>query len=204
MRYYNDTNTCDRCGKNFDELGWDHPRKEYDKKRKWTGRWLCKSCIVKSNADSRIGCLDPNSTKAKGDKFQRLTSEWLEIEDLNVKNDNYNWPIDHSKHPILGIIQTKGRFYDPYERVWSFGNLDDDYDKEFDNYIMFCASKDGKYIERIYIFPKEEIIKRTCIGIRKYNSKGELYTNGWYEKYRVKDKETVKNVDKIWKKMKNR
>ena len=45
---------------------------------------------------------------------------------------------------------------------------------------MYCASKDRKDIERIYIFPMEEISKRKTITIVKNPSKGKL----WYEKYK--------------------
>lgn len=65
--------------------------------------------------------------------------------------------------------------------------------------ICYCADKNGVNIERIYIFPKEEIVKRTGTKITKNPSRGEQ----WYEKYRVKDEEEIKKVNGIWKKIKS-
>ncbi len=63
------------------------------------------------------------------------------------------------------------------------------------NYGTDCASEDGKNIERIYEIPKSEItIRKTGINILKYDSKGNLYNKGWYEKYRVTDEEEIKKV----------
>lgn len=66
--------------------------------------------------------------------------------------------------------------------------------------ILYCLSKDRKYIERIYIIPKDEITKRSSIGIVKNPTDrwGNSITP-WYEQYRIKDEKTIKNVNDIWK-----
>lgn len=210
MKYYNRTNTCDICGIKF-EVAVGHPCREYNKERDWTGKWLCKNCyntkdynkrpncthaIIKSLTDRRTGNQYPNSSNAKGDKFQKVTCIWLDVDDLNIINDNYISPIDHSRHPKLGIIQTNGRFYDSYNQWWQLVTKRS-IKKDFDNLVFYCASKDGNIIERIYIFPRTEILKRQTITIVKNPSKGSL----WYEQYRVTDEETIKKVNDIWKKI---
>lgn len=57
--------------------------------------------------------------------------------------------------------------------------------------ICYCASKDGKIIERIYIFSWEEILRRKSITVVK------SYNYGWHEDYRVKDEEVLNKVNKI-------
>ncbi len=205
---YNDTNTCDRCGINFD-IATGNPCREYDEKGNRTGKRLCHNCyekfdpnsqknIIKSLRNRRTRSLNPNSSQAKGDLFEELTCQWIGVKNLNKESDNYKSPIDHSHDSELGIIQTKGRFYDSINRYWTFSCLERDWDKEFDNMICYCASKNGKIIEKIYIFPISEIIGRTSIGIYKNSSRGE-----WYEKYRVTDEEEIKKVNNIWKKIKS-
>lgn len=207
--HYNKTNTCNRC---IEKLKPCYVYREYDKEGNWTGKWLCQSCYKKeqykngnTNAniinllrDRRIGNLKPNSNQAKGDLSEELTCIWRGVENLNVKNDNYNSPIDHSIDSELGIIETKGRLYDYRERRWGFASLEKEWDKKFDHMICYCASRDGKIIERIYIFPKPEIIGKTSISIYK-NLIYKRY--GWYEEYRVKDKDELKKVNEIWKKI---
>lgn len=95
-------------------------------------------------------------------------------------------------------MQTKGYFYDKFNKYWSFGNLEREHDKDFDNMICYCANKSRDWIERIYIFPLEEILERTGITIVKY-SRGKLYLEGWYEKYRVNNNEEIKKINDIWK-----
>lgn len=219
MSNYNDTNTCDkihkvgfswrRCGKDFHGSAL----KEYDNNRKWTGNWICKQCYDKYDLNSwckmrkslrgrRTGYLNPSSPQEKGDKAQKLSCTWLGIEDLNIVNDNYMWPIDHSNHKLLGIIQTTSKWYDSYNQNWVFGNTIRDSHKDFDNMICYCISKDGKIIERIYIFPKEEIIKRSGISISKSpKDRWGGIKIPWYDKYRVKDEDVLKKVNDIWKKI---
>lgn len=83
---------------------------------------------------------------------------------------------------------TQGRFYNSRNGLWSFTGFEREWNKNFDH--CYCASKDRKIIERIYIFPKKEIIKRSSIGIVKNPSKGD-----WYEKYRITDEETIKKMN---------
>ncbi len=216
-RYYNRTNACDRCSISFDKVS-GHPLREYNKEGNWTGKWLCQNCyqkyssssqgsLKKSLAGRRTGNLNTNSESAKGDLFQKLTCEWRCVKDLNIENDNYESPIDHSSDSELGIIQTKGatlrlmckyreRYYCYY--VWNT-RWDTEYSKDFNNLIFYCASDNMKNIERIYIFPKEEIMKRKSIIIYK-NPTREV----WYEQYRIKDEKILEFVNKIWQKIINK
>jgi len=200
---YNDTNTCPKikedgtiCG---NRLMFGDACQERDDNGKTTGRWICSKCYKKDYvddrkyiADRRTGHQNPNSSNAKGDKAEKLTCLWQNVENLNIKSDNHLCPIDHSRHPILGILQTKSKWYDSANRWWAVKWKNEWY-KEFDNLILYCISEDGKYIERIYIFHIDEVMKRTGIIIYKY-AKHVL----WYEQYRVKDEKILKHVNDLW------
>lgn len=211
IKKYNGKNTCprirdgDECG---NELKSGHAHRERDKEGNWTGRWICDKCrkieyhkeyrersdcynnIIKSVANRRINCLDPNSAQAKGDISQTITCYVHNVKDLNLENDNYCSPIDHSRHPVLGILQSKGRLYNSLEKYWH-ASISNEHGKEFDNLIFYCYDKNMKIIIRVYIFPKDEIIKRTSICI--YNN-DKFH---WYDKYRVDEKpynDTYQNI----------
>lgn len=200
---YNQTDTCDRCGRDFN----GRALREYNKENKHTGKWICVNCYYKEYnkvmklRDRRIGTLDPYSTQAKGDNFEELTCRWrtnistIPVENLNKILDNYTTPIDHSFDSELGIIQTKGRLYNKRNQWWHFTDLQRDWNKNFDCMICYCSNIDGTLIERIYIFPKAEIIDRISITIYwKTGSRGS-----WTDKYRIIDTEIMKNVNEIWK-----
>lgn len=190
---YNKTNTCDICGEKL------YPRnacRESDKLGNLTGRWLCKNCYERYDPDSqhsarkfvahhRTGNLDPNSSQGKGDIFQAITVKVHKVKDLNIESNNYTYPIDHSPDPILGILQTKGATYDTTERTWHIAWWRE-HNKEFDNLIFYCANEDLTIIERVYIFPKAEVLKRKSITI----TKNPLYSRGpfWYDIYRVDER----------------
>lgn len=208
---YNSTNTCYRCGKNFDKIGWNYPQEERDEKGNGTGKWDCPACwkindpnsennIVKSIVDSRTGNLDPDSSKAKGNLGERLTSEWKGVKILSIEYDNYGLSLDHSPDPELGIIQTKIAWYDRKNRGWT-GNFRNEYNKNFDYVIFYCVSENGETIECTYIIPEEEAKSKTSFRIIKYRKSGLLYENGWYEKYRLKDEKEMKKINDIWKKI---
>ena len=169
--------------------------REYDKKGNWTGRWLCINCwqkfdpnspnnIRKSLAGRRTGNIDPNSSSGKGDIFEQIVCKARGVKNLNYENDNFNEPLDHSRDPELGIIQTKGAIYNSINGVWKNNGFGIEHKKEFDYIIFLCMDAYMKNIERAYHFPKKEVKKRTGITITKNPSRG----GQWYEKYRVDEK----------------
>jgi len=171
--------------------------------------------MKKSLRDRRIGNLKYDR-HIFGDDCELLTEKCLGAKRLNIQHDDFELPLDHapiSKHisiiidgklvDLYGkILQTKGsrlnvkkylsvnKNITEYE-IWStyVGN---EHTKEFDFLIFYCASKDGDMIERIYIFPKFEILNITRIGIHK----NAVY--GWYEKYRIIDGDIIRLINKIW------
>jgi hypothetical protein len=199
QKYYNKTNKCDRCGRKLEiRSSGGGNQKEY-KNENWTGKWLCSNCYSKEynrkyvNFQRREGTLDINSSCYKGDLFEELTCRWRNVRNLNKENDNYNYHIDHSSDIELGTIQTKGKFYDSKNGYWG-GGWANEHTKTFDNLIYYCANEKGDMIERIYIFPSDIVKGQVSIGIYKNPSKGTQ----WYEKYRVKDEETIKKVNNVW------
>lgn len=206
-RKYSGTDICDNCKK--EKLFSGKAFKEYIE-GKWTKRWICNKCymrqynaehkfwdIFRPIANCRTNNQNPDHSNTKGDKFQKLTCIWKSVNDLNIEHNNCISPIDHSPSPEGIIYQTKGKFYDEINRWWTL-NCQNEHDKNFDFLIFYCTNKDGKYIERIYIFPKEYITKRKTVTIYKNPSKGYLL----YEKYRVKDDDTLKCINEKWDKIK--
>lgn len=190
-------------------------RRERDIKGNKTGKLLCRKCyqidydkkpgcgnqLKKELANRRTGNQNPNHSNTIGDLFEELTCRWrsivsiIPVENLNKKLDNHKSPIDHTSDSELGIIQTGGRLYNSRNGMWGFGGLEREWEKKFDVIICYCASKDGKIIERIYIIPKKEIKdRRMSIAIYKNPSR---YV--WYEQYRIIDEGTIKKINEIWK-----
>lgn len=223
VHFYNKTNICPICkeNNNITDNSILYPKNalcEIDKNRNQTGERICKSCygknrrkndpycidnVKKSLSDRRTENQNQNHQNYIGDLCEETTCIWRKVDNLNIVYDNYEYPVDHSRNPELGILQTKGRSYDPYRGCWeqNFLSLHNTIMKgfEFDNLIFYCLSKNRKLIERIYIIPKEEIIKRNSIKIVKNNSRNI----GWYEKYRTIDVNVLKKVNDIWKEINN-
>lgn len=212
LKYYNITNTCDIC--RYENRVTDssilYPKKalrERDTEGNCTGRWLCerhnsihrqklpnsRHNIIKSLANCRTGNQDPNSNHTKGNNSQELACKWKGWVDLNIENDNYRTPID-CYDPKTGLYyQIKSALYDSLERSWH-QNWENVHNTDFVSLIFLCKSKDGKIIERIYEFPKKDVIISKSVNIFKHPSKG-----GWYKKYRVTDESELKKVNDIWK-----
>ena len=188
--------------------------KEKDKEGNPAGRRICNKCymyIYHKNenrkkegrerylSNRRMGKLDPNSNAYIGDKFQKLACEWKGLNDLNLENNNYQSPID-CIDILTGLkYQVKGSSYHQNYGTWNT-DLRTEHNAIrkgfiFESLIFFCTNKDRKIIERIYIFPKDELINRKTIGIYKSPKK----SIPWYEQYRIKDEEILKKVNQIWK-----
>ena len=88
---------------------------------------------------------------------------------ISIISDNFKLKFDLSVDPEFGIIQVKTRRLITDKWQVSFENFN------FDHIILICI--DGKNIERIYVFPKKEMIKRRCIAIYKNPSRSTWYDN---------------------------
>lgn len=200
-RQYNLTNTCSLCG---NKLIKGYTYKIFKEDDSWTGKWMCKTCynrdynarpystnnIIKSIRNIRTGNLDPNSNTAKGQIFEQVTCMTRGIRSLNIENDNYTNPFDHSKDFEYGILQTKGAVYNSNWDAWQAHFLNE-HNKEFDNLIFYCTDEYMENIVRVYIFPREEIIKRSSAAIY---SRIEY---GWYVKYRVDEQSYNENFQRL-------
>ena len=219
LRYYNPTNICPKCREenritDNSILRSGNAKRECNEKGDWSGRWLCerhnsirrqklpdsRHNLLKSLANRRTGNLkDPSAIF--GDNILKLACILYEWEDLNEKYDNYEVPIDCYDPKTGFYYQVRGKRYYFESRFWSFGNFEREWKKKYRTMICFCISEDGQTVERIYKFPFEEEIKekRKGVGIVKYDSTGQLYNCGWYERYREINKDELKRANKIWK-----
>lgn len=227
LKIYNKTNICPRCreekerdGKELINEGILHPKnalQEIDKNGKNTGEWVCKlhysrsynhcpnstNSLIKSLRDRRTGNLDPDCNSAKGDGGEDLLCEWKGYTNLNKKYDNYTFRIDCFDEETKLYYQAKVAWYNRVNRLWSQNFIDEHKSIgegfRFNTVYIFCISRDGKVVERIYEIPEDEVIKRKSISIYKNPSKGIR----WYEQYRAKDEEELKKVNEIWKRIRH-
>jgi hypothetical protein len=211
---YNETNVCQEikndgsiCGRSLIPGDTCQKRGIYGIK---TDIWICANCYRNYSQkndpnshnnirhllqDYKIGNQDPNSEQVKGDNHQELACILYGWEDLNKKLDNHKTPID-CYDPKTGLYhQVQGRYYN-YERgFWPFAQFERERSKKYENIICFCFSKDEKTVERIYKFPEIVAKIKGSATIVKNSSRRP----GWYEEYRVKDKDELKKANEIWK-----
>lgn len=197
--YYNRTNTCDkikkvgfswrRCGEKL------YPKNAFKifNEKGWTGLWECKKCHDRRRFRKGYG---QNCSKGKGDNFQKLACIQYGYIDINAYEDNLACPIDLIDPKSGFYYQVKGRLYNSYYQRWVFSSLERDYLKDFEDMVLYCASYDGKIIERIYRIPKNEI---DVSSISIYKNASEKRYTPWYEKYRIKDEKELKKANDIWK-----
>jgi hypothetical protein len=156
---------------------------------------------MKSLRNCRTGNQDPNSESTKGDKSQELACRLYGWNDLNKENDNYTGgtPIDCYDPKTMLYHQVQGRCYNYISRLWAFSGFEREWIKIFEDMVCFCFSKDEKIVERIYRFPEKVVKNKKGVRIVKYDSRGNVYNNGWYEQYRIIDEETIKKANDICK-----
>lgn len=105
--------TCYMC--KIDETNlWHH---DHDEKEHNTGKWLCNKCfkklpgnyndIVKSMCQSRNKQLSRFSPRGIGFIGEMIVATTLRLDNCNVKMNNFNFPIDVSRHATYGKMQVK-------------------------------------------------------------------------------------------------
>lgn len=201
MTYYNRTNTCDNikdngeiCGNSFHGKAF----KEYDEEYNWTGNWLCPKCYYidynEKNLKSlwRIGLLDPLSPVGKGFIGQQIVAKTYEVEDCNLKMDNFNFYVDLAKIGKYGYCEVKIATFNKRNGKWEFEGIDPEH---FDSLFIVCMDKNEfwKNVERVYIIPVEYIISSHITIYENTSTK----LSKW-EKFRIDHKP----FDKIYHNMK--
>lgn len=214
LKYYNETNICDRCreeskreGKVLTDKSILYPKNALHGKE--VDEWIChrhhvnsyqryspnsQDNLIKSMRDHRVGNQDSNSTNVKGDNSLELVCRLYGWEDLNKKYDNYIYPLDCC-NPKTGLYhQVQARYYNSIYQWWTFTGFEDEWKKIFENMACFCYNKEGKIVERIYKFPLIEIKRVKSISIYKNPSKGGQQN----EQYRTKDEDELNKANEIW------
>lgn len=172
-------------------------RKDKYRKGYWDGKsYLCTKCdgIVRSNLpdsqkniikyirDSRIENLDRYTEHGKDVITQWIAAKTIGAKDMNIENNNFREPIDLSKHLIYGKIDVKSGTFNIIYKWWRIGIGEYSLNKDFDNLVILCMDNLWKYVERVYLIPRDRI-NVTSITIIKDLSRG-----GWYEEFRVDEK----------------
>lgn len=205
---------CECHNTYIDPRGAEQWRKHKCQKMTCTG-YLCTSChskyryirgettanIQNSLRNCRTGNQNPDHESTKASMSQRLACELYGWKDLNEERDNHAVPVDcyDPKTGLYHQIQGKNSCEDI---SWSFAT-EREWVKIFEDMVCFCFSKDGRRVERIYKFPKEEIDKRVGITVTKnpMNTRGTKPILPWYEEYRIKDKDELNSANRIWMKI---
>jgi hypothetical protein len=228
--YYSRTNICPRCRdeNNITHRSILCPKNalhERDNNGEMTNEYVCyrhglrhyerynpnsMHNTLKSIANFRTGNQHPDHNSTKGDKDLDLVCELYGYEDLNKKYDDYEYPID-CYDPKTGLYhQVQGRILTTFKYIlsdgkcayyegWPFTNFYKELNKEFDDMICVCKNDHGNIIEEIYRIPFEEL-KRGAAKILKNRLRNST-TLYWYDKYRITNKEELKDANDILKKM---
>lgn len=228
MGRYNRTDTCDkikRVGYSWRKCGSDlsSGRRERDKNRNWTGNWICLKCY-NEDYDRDVRKNDPNSTynimkslgyrkteslgldcgQILGDDGEDLLCIWKGFRNLSKENRNARIDCIDEKTDLYYQVKTKR--YDHKNGCWNYNftnlikSIIEGYG--FKSVYLFCLSHDGDRVEKIYELTEDELLKHgTGIKIVNNPTIGRYCTpyDPWYEKYRAKDEGTLKNVNDIWK-----
>lgn len=156
-----------------------------DENGNWTGGYLCSKCFNKHDPYShnnirkymrkaRIGGLGKGDNHYKSIISEATVCEVLGIENLNIKNDNFEYYID-ANHYKYGYIDIKARSPDDHDR-WGFNTR-----RKIDCDTYFCLGMDDEWknIEAVFIIPNEDwLINVDRIAIPrypKYSSKYDIF-----------------------------
>lgn len=129
---------------------------------------------MKSITDIRIANVEIDSDKGRYIMCQAVVAKTLGIDDLNIKNDNFMWPVD-MEHANYGKIDVKcsSLWYRRDRGMWTYATFRK---IECDTYILLGLSPDYENIEDMRIVPNEGWINGlTTITIVKDSLKTTKY-----------------------------
>lgn len=176
---------CEICGSDetyidcYGRRSWSYNK---DKDGNWTGGYLCNKCFNKYDPDSydnirkhmrkvRTGCIEKGSNQYKSIISEATVCKVLGIENLNIKNDNFEYYIDAS-HDKYGHIDIKACSPDDHDE-WNFYTK-----RKIDCDTYFCLGMDYKWknVETVLIVPNEDwLIDISGITISRYPKHSSRY-----------------------------
>lgn len=180
--------TCEICGSDktyidcYGRQSWSHNK---NKDGNWTGGYLCNKCFSKYDPYShnnirkymrkvRIGGLGKSDNHYKSIISEATVCKVLGIENLNIKNDNFEYYIDTS-HDKYGHIDVKARSPDDHDG-WGFNTR-----RKIDCDTYFCLGMDYKWenIDAVFIIPNEDwlidIARIVIPRYPKYRSRYDIF-----------------------------
>lgn len=133
--------------------------------------------LRKSTSNYRTGNVSVYDEKGKGIIGQAVSAKTLKIDDLNIIMDNFIYALDIGKHCEYGYIEVKTSALK--KGKWQVRSYQT---RNFDNILVLCMDEYElwKNVERVYIIPWAEVIKRSGFAIIRKPSR-----DVWYYEFRV-------------------
>lgn len=178
---------CCICGNN------NVRKRYYDDNGNWDGKSrLCDNCYTNINynyiqkmlAGFRNGNLDPLSTVGKGFIGQQVIAKKYNVDDCNLKMDNFHFYVDLSKISGHGYCEVK--ISSLLGNIWK---AELGMDHKFDTVFVLCMDKNVPWrdIEKVYVIPESELYGEVRINIYKDFSNVRSRFK-WVDKFRVDEK----------------
>lgn len=180
---------CCICGNNNDVR-----KRYYDDNGNWDGESrLCDNCYTNINynyiqkmlAGFRNGNLDPLSTVGKGFIGQQIIAKKYNVDDCNLKMDNFHFYVDLSKISGFGYCEVK--ISGLHGKLWK---AELGMEHKFDTVFVLCMDKNVPWIdiERAYVIPESKLYGEARINIYKDFSNMRSRFK-WVDKFRVDEKD---------------
>lgn len=170
--------------------------------KKGCTRYICGACYVrdynefiKSNRLWRTGNVEVGSSQYMTIISQAIVAKYLGIEDLNMKNDNFEWFIDmedkeDNRYGKIDVKSGRLTIINKYDG-WEFGT-----NRKIDCDTYFCIGfgKNLECIDVVYIIPNEGwiceleliVIHKDSVKCSKYDQfkVDQIYYNDIYQNWR--------------------
>ena len=155
---------------------------------------LCNLCYASlwRVPDWKTGNLDPSSSSGRGFIGQQIVAKRYDVEDCNLKMNNFHFYVDLSKITEHGYSEVKIASFNVVNKQWKFGT---NRKQEYDTLFLICMDNNWpwKDVKKVFAVPWKNAINRKSITIYY-----EPPRSVWYEDYKI----DVKSFNDVYHKMK--
>lgn len=193
---------CCNCGSHETTQGFGSPRwHNHNCEKTGCSKWLCHKCYSKIQnrlPDSHASLIKfMRQCRTNGFSFERYMcrgclgvetiAKTLELKNLNIEKDNFNFGVDLSKHDKYGNIEVKTSSQSYTLNLKPFWGFDiknvQILEHKFDTIFLLCMddNRPWKNVVMVYAIPFDEIVKHNH-HINIYLSKT---TDKWFNKFQI-------------------